>query len=58
MQELDYITWINHEALRLSPPLQSGMFYEAKRDVTLGRYHFKRGDMLTISLEALGHDPE
>ena len=46
------------EALRISPAIPVSHFYEANKDLTLGKYPFKKGDIIIANFLALGHSPE
>ena len=49
---------VMQEALRFQTPAQISHYYHPRHDLTLGKYHFKQGDMLEIVFDALHHDPE
>lgn len=56
-QELEYTTMVMKEALRIQPAAANSEFYDCTEDVTLGKYHFKKGDLFSIHFMGTGHNP-
>ena len=56
-QDLEYAAMLLQEALRYRTAAPTSAFYMPRHDLNLGKYHFKKGDMLQISFEAIHHDP-
>ena len=57
LPELEYSGMVFQEGLRFRPSAPTSHFYAPKKDLTLGNFSFKKGDVLAICFEALGHDP-
>ena len=57
-QDIEYMAMVMLEALRIQPSAPIGQMYTPKKQVTLGKYTFEPGDILSINIEATGHDPE
>lgn len=55
--KLQYTQNIIHETLRFYPPLYI-LSRDVTEDVTIGRYRFKKGDMILISSYVMQHNPE
>ena len=55
-QDLEFATMVMQEALRFRPPVHASHYYFLKDDCKLGQYNFKKGDILCILFEALGHN--
>ena len=47
--ELPFTTACMLEALRIQPPAGYGNVHEATCDMKLGKYEFKKGDMMQIN---------
>ena len=45
------------EALRFRAAAATSNFYTPRHDLMLGKYHFKKGDILQICFEGIHHDP-
>ena len=43
-QDLEYATMVMQESLRFMPSFNTSFLYEAREDVKLGKYQFKKGD--------------
>ena len=56
-QDLEYATMLMQEALRFRTPAATSSFYTPRHDLTLGKYNFKKGDLIQINFEAIHHDP-
>ena len=56
-QDLEYTAMLLQEALRFRTATAASAFYIPRHDLNLGKSHFKKGDMLQISFEAIHHDP-
>ena len=56
-QDAEYTTYCMKEALRYRPAVNHSQFMICKKDVTLGKYNFKKGDELTIAFEGLAQNP-
>ena len=56
-QDLEYATMVMQEALRYRTPAGMSQFYTPRHDLSLGKYHFKKGDIIEINFEAIHHDP-
>ena len=52
-QDLEYLGWCLQETLRINGPTTQSMMYEPTQDVQLGKYHFRKGDMITISTQGV-----
>ena len=58
VQELEYTSMVVSEALRFRPSVPFSHYYTPTKDVTLGKYSFKKGDVLAICFDAIGRDPD
>ena len=56
-QDLEFTTMVMQEALRYRPSAGISQIYELKEDGKIGKYFFKKGDLVCIIFEALGHNP-
>lgn len=56
VQDLDYAQMVVNEALRCLPIVGLSKFYECTSDVTLGKYTFKKGDLMGINFKGLAHN--
>ena len=46
-----------NETLRFCPSVPMSSPHYPKKDVKLGKYHFKKGDLIIVNIESLGHNP-
>ena len=58
VSELEYGATVIQEAMRICPAAPGSHFYEATKDLTLGKYPIQKGDILMINFMALGHSPD
>ena len=54
---MEYASMVMSEAMRFRHPGPFSHFYSPRHDLKLGKYNFKKGDMIEICFEALHHDP-
>ena len=55
-QDLEFTTMCTQEAMRVQPAAQYGHNYIPRHDLKLGKYNFKKGDMLIVNFVALGYN--
>ena len=56
VQTLDFLDWVIKEALRVETPVQSSSHFEILEDLTAGKFHFKKGDLIMPAFFALHHN--
>ena len=55
--DLEFCNLVMLEGLRIMPAAPHSEYYESIRDVRLGSTLFSKGDMFTVQIESLAHNP-
>ena len=55
---MDYCNYVMQEGLRLGPPIGQSTWMIATQDTSLGKYQFKKDDIVQVGIDALNVDPK
>ena len=56
-QDCTFIPMLINETLRFCPSVPMSSPHYPTKDIKIGKYQFKKGDLIIVNAEAIGHNP-